>query len=348
MDCFYAAVEEKHNPSLRGKPVAVGGPPDTRSVLCTANYEARKFGVRAALPSSQAMRKCPQLILLPPNFDLYRKESRGVHEILERFTDQIEPLSLDEAYLDVSASNAFHGSATLIAKEIKKMISQELKLSASAGVASNKFLAKVASEWKKPNGIYVIRPEEVDSFVYTLPIEKIFGVGRVTADKMHRLKIYTCGDLQQLTLNELHHHFGSRAQELFHFARGIDNRPVISHWERKSVSVEETFKQDLKNMEELRIQLPSIYKEWTLRICKKDYSKRIRTAFVKLKFSDFRTTTHEESTHKVYSIKDFERMLEFAWKRSDMPIRLAGLGARLHTTEKSSESQLNFYNLAEN
>src|SRR4051812_41078085 len=173
MDCFYAAVEVKHRPELKGKAIGVGGPADSRGVLTTASYEARRYGVRSAMPSSQAMRLCPHLILIRPNFELYKKESRSVRAILERFTDVIQPLSLDEAFLDVSASSQFGGSATLIAREIRKPILNELNLTAPAGIAPNKFLAKIASDWNKPNGQFVIRPEDVEAFMPSLKIEKI-------------------------------------------------------------------------------------------------------------------------------------------------------------------------------
>ncbi|MBV2168021.1 MAG: DNA polymerase IV [Bdellovibrio sp.] len=335
MDCFYAAVEVKYRPELKGKPLGIGGPPNSRSVLCTASYEARKFGVRSAMPSSQAVRLCPQLILIPPHFDLYKTESRKVREILERFTNKIEPLSLDEAYLDVTECEQFGGSATLIAQEIRRLIFTELHLTASAGVASNKFLAKIASDWKKPNGQFVVRPQDVEAFVKELPVEKIFGVGKVTAQKMHELGLRTCGDIQKYTVFELHHWFGSRAQELYEFARGEDQRPVITEWERKSLTVEETFSRDLQSLEECRKQIPGLYEDFRRRLEKGEYQDRIKGLVVKLKFFDFKQTTHEEVTHEIPTIADFERLLEKAWNRRASPVRLVGLGVRLGTQKKS-------------
>ena len=196
MDCFYAAVEMKHRPELRGKPVGVGGSSNARGVLCTASYEARKFGVRSAMSSGRALKLCPDLILVRPNFDLYRRESLAVREIFGRYTDVIQPLSLDEAYLDVSECLHFGGSATLIARDIRRAIADEVGLPASAGVAPNKFLAKIASDWRKPNGQFVIRPGDIDAFMRELPVEKIWGVGKVTAGKMHELGLRTCADIQ--------------------------------------------------------------------------------------------------------------------------------------------------------
>ncbi|MGZ3772879.1 MAG: DNA polymerase IV [Pseudobdellovibrionaceae bacterium] len=344
MDCFYAAVEVKHHPELKGKPLGIGGPANSRSVLCTASYEARKYGVRSAMPSSQAVRLCPQLILIPPHFDLYKTESRKVREIIERFTNKIEPLSLDEAYLDVTDCTQFGGSATLIAQEIRRLIFTELQLTASAGVAPNKFLAKVASDWKKPNGQFVIRPQDVEDFVKTLSVEKIFGVGKVTAKKMHELGLFTCGDIQKYSIQELYHWFGSRAQELYDFARGEDHRDVITEWERKSLTVEETFHRDIQTLNECKKAVPALYNDFLRRLEKGQYQERIKGLVVKLKFFDFKQTTHEELSNSVPSQEDFYRLLEKAWSRRNVPVRLVGLGVRLGSQKSSKEnsSQMKF------
>lgn len=346
MDCFYAAVEVKFRPELKGKPLGIGGPPNTRSVLTTASYEARKFGVRSAMPSSQAVRLCPQLILIPPHFDLYKAESRKVREILQRFTNKIEPLSLDEAYLDVTDCQQFGGSATLIAQEIRRQIFTELNLTASAGVAPNKFLAKIASDWKKPNGQFVIRPQDVAAFVKDLPVEKIFGVGKVTAQKMHELGLHTCGDIQKYSVLELHHWFGSRAQELFDFAQGTDNREVVTEWERKSLTVEETYNKDLQTLDECLKTVPSLYEDFMARLERGQYQDQIRGFVVKLKFFDFKQTTHEEVSHAIPTLEDFQRLMETAWNRRGVPVRLVGLGVRMGSQKKSSarsdSSQLQF------
>jgi DNA polymerase IV len=344
MDCFYAAVEEKYNPKLKGVPMAVGGPPNSRSVICTANYEARKFGVRAAVPSSRAVRLCPHLILVPPNFDLYRKESRKVREIFHRFTDVIQPLSLDEAYLDVTNSTQFQGSATLIAQEIRRLIFEETKLTASAGIAPNKFLAKIASDWKKPNGQFVIRPQEIEAFMPSLPVEKIWGVGKVTATKMHGLNLHTCGDIQKLSLMELKRHFGlSRAQELYDLSRGHDERAVHVDQERKSLSVEETFSRDIGNLKEILQELPALYDDWLRRMQKTGDLNRIRGASIKMKYYDFKSCTHEVSMNEIPTLADFEQLVTSAWQKRPESIRLLGVGVRLATQEGPVEtSQLQF------
>lgn len=329
MDCFYAAVEVKHRPELRGKPLAVGGPPNSRSVLCTASYEARKFGVRSAMPSSQAVRLCPKLILVPPNFELYRQESHKVREIFGRFTKKIEPLSLDEAYLDVTDAPFFKGSATLIAREIRTLIEKELKLTASAGIAPNKFLAKVASDWKKPNGQFLVAPEDVDDFVSKLPIESIYGVGKVTAEKMHKLGLFTCADIQKQSAAQLQQWFGSRGDDLAKLARGIDERPVESHWERKSLTVEETFNADIPDLEGCLAFLPALYRDWEERMEKGKYLERVRGFVVKVKYFDFKGTTHEMAANRWPQVQDFENLLRRIWERRADPVRLIGIGVRL-------------------
>ena len=339
MDCFYAAVEVKKNPKLRGLPLGIGGPPNTRSVLCTASYEARKFGVKAAMPSSHAVRLCPDLVLVPPDFDSYKKESRSVRAIFERFTDIIEPLSLDEAYLDVSDCPHFGGSATLIAHEIRKMIYTELQLTASAGVAPNKFIAKIASDWKKPNGQFVVRPEEIPAFVEVLPIEKIFGVGKVTAEKMHSLGLRTCADIQKQSVTQLTHWFGSRGPELFDFARGIDDRPVHAHSERKSLSVEQTFNRDIPDLDGCLKEIPELYNDWLRRVEKISEKDRIKNMSIKLKFFDFKATTHEETITHFPTLDDFCRLLEKAWYRQAKPVRLIGLGVHLQQPKSEMEQK---------
>lgn len=343
MDCFYAAVECKYRPELKGKALGIGGPPDSRSVLCTASYEARKYGVRAAMSSAQAVRLCPSLILVPPNFSLYKKESQAIRKIFERFTKLVEPLSLDEAYLDVTECEQFGGSATLIAQEIRRMIRDELNLTASAGISSNKFLAKVGSDWNKPDGQFVIPPSKIESFVPQLKVGKIFGVGRVTEEKMLSLGIKTCADIQKMDLLSLKRHFGSRAQDLFNLARGIDSRPVIVSWERRSLSVEETFEKDLKNLIEIKSVLPGLFQEWKKRIsAKSSDEKNIRGAVVKLKYHDFQSTTHEASFRGIPSLECFESLIEKAFSKRLEPVRLVGLGVRLAHGSTQVEDQLSF------
>lgn len=329
MDCFYAAVEVKHNPELAGKPLGIGGPPNTRSVLCTASYEARKFGVRSAMPSSQAVRHCPDLILIPPNFPLYKKESQAVRKIMEDYTDKIEPLSLDEAYLDVTGSQHAGGSATLIAAEIRQRIEKELSLTASAGIAPNKFLAKIASDWKKPNGQFVIRPKDIEAFMPALKIEKIWGVGKVTAKKMHGLGFRTCGDIQKRSVFELSRFFGSRAQELYDLSRGIDHRAVEPRSERKSLTVEETFNKDLEELTDWQACLPELYRDWKERMGRVKELGQIRGAVVKVRFHDFQAMTRERALREMPTQKEFDELLLKIWRQRPEPIRLLGLGVRL-------------------
>lgn len=238
MDCFYAAVEERDQPEYRGKPLAVGGSADRRGVLCTCNYAARQFGLHAAMPTKRALALCPELILLPVNMDKYRQVSKAIHQIFRNFTLRIEPLSLDEAYLDVTDCTLLHGSATLIAREIKRQIKQQLSLTASAGVAPNKFLAKIASDWRKPDGLFVITPDEVTDFVADLPIDKLAGVGKVTAQKLHQQGMVTCRDIQPYTCLELQHKWGKLGQRLYELCRGVDERSVEPNRIRRSLSVE--------------------------------------------------------------------------------------------------------------
>ncbi len=347
MDCFYAAVEMKYRPELKGKPIGVGGPANSRSVLTTASYEARRYGVKSAMSSSQALRLCPQLILVPTNFSLYRKESQAVRNIFERFTPLVEPLSLDEAYLDVSDIKEFNGSATLIAKEIRALIEKETGLTASAGIAPNKFLAKIASDWNKPNGQFTLRPEDVAAFMPTLKVEKIHGVGKVTAKKMHSLGYFTCADLQKKSVAELAQHFGSWAQGLYNSARGIDNRRVEPHGERKSLTVEETYHDDLQTLADCYAKLPELYQDWETRMLRANEREKIRGHVVKLKFHDFKQTTHEKSSRGWPLIADFEALIEKAWERRSEPVRLIGIGVRMAGDEsrekrKDSTGQLTF------
>jgi DNA polymerase IV len=333
MDCFYAAVEVKYNPELRGKALGVGGPPNTRSVLCTASYEARKFGVRAAMPSSLAVRLCPQLVLVPPNFQLYKKESQVVQQILRRFSDRVEPLSLDEAYLDVTGSSSFEGSATKIAQEIRALIKKETGLSASAGVAPNKFLAKVASDWKKPDGLFVIPPSRVADFVRALPVGRIPGVGQVTEKRLLELGLRTCADIQLQSLEKMKECFGSRGVDLFELSRGQDDRSVESHWERKSLTVEETFNKDVNSLDECRYQiLPDLYRDWEKRM-RAEYRERIRGFVVKAKYFDFKSTTHEMAMRNYPTLKNFDDLFCRVWARRAEPLRLIGLGVRLGPPE---------------
>lgn len=339
MDAFYAAVEMRDNPSLKNLPIAVGGHPNERGVIATANYKARKYGVRSAMPSWKAKQLCPDLLIIFPHFEKYKEESRAIHDILESYTDIIEPLSLDEAYLDVTGSEAFGGSGTLIAQEIKKRIWKERRLTASAGVAPNKFLAKVASDWNKPNGLFVLIPEMVDSFVRELPIEKIFGIGHVMAKKMHAMGIYTCQDLQELDLSIMQKKFGKRAWILYNLCRGIDHSPVHVDRIRKSLSVESTFLQNIESLEECTEHLMELFQRLENRILKREI--RIKKIFVKIKFFDFTVTTVESILYPHFELEGYKALIKIGWERKKIPIRLIGIGVHLNSSE---ERQLTLFN----
>src|SRR6266700_3184250 len=244
MDAFYASVEQRDDPQLRGKPVIVAWR-GNRSVVCAASYEARRFGVRSAMPAVRAERLCPDAVFVSPDFTRYRTVSRLAREIFKRHTNLVEPLSLDEAYLDVTENKTGLPTATRVASAIREQIRQELSLTASAGVAPNKFLAKLASDWRKPDGLFVIQPEEVDTFLLPLPVERLPGVGKVTEEKLTKLGTKTVADLRALDLSVLEHHFGRYGVRLYELARGIDDSEVVPDRPTKSISVEDTFERDV-------------------------------------------------------------------------------------------------------
>ncbi len=324
MDCFYAAIEMREHPELAGKPIAVGGS-SGRGVLTTCNYEARKFGCRSAMPGFKALRMCPSLVILPVRFDLYRAESQRVRRIFAEFTDVFEPLSLDEAYLDVSHLNS---EGATIAAEIRDRIRDETGLTASAGIAPNKFLAKISSDWKKPDGQWEVRAEMVEDFIRDLPIEKIWGVGKRTAEKIHAFGARTCGELQRFSKIALDRRFGRFGSELYELCRGIDSRPVIPNRERKSVSNERTFSEDLASPEEGLEKLGELIGELGEDLEKSHRHRRIRENFVKLKFSDFTTTTAQQASG-VVDARLCAELLREAWGRGGgKSVRLIGAGVR--------------------
>jgi DNA polymerase IV len=328
MDCFYAAVEMRDNPSLLRKPVAVGGSPDQRGVLTTCNYEARRFGLHSAMSTHRALQLCPAVILLPVAMDKYREASALIHHILQDYTDIIEPLSLDEAYLDVSASKAHQGSATLLAQEIRARIFTTLKLTASAGIAANKFLAKVASDWRKPNGQFSIPPASVAAFITTLPVKKIPGVGRVTAKKLHDSGYATCGDLQALSQLLLHQQFGKFGHSLYDYCRGIDKRLVQASRTRKSVSVEHTFLEDIPLNADCVSHVTSLHLQLVKRL-EKHADRVIHKQFIKIKFYDFTQMT-KECVVPTLSCDSFVSLLTDALQGTDKAIRLLGVGVRFN------------------
>jgi DNA polymerase-4 len=287
MDAFYASVEQRDDPNLRGRPVVVAWK-GKRSVVCAASYEARRFGVRSAMPAVTAERLCPEAIFLPPDFVRYKAVSHAVRDIFARHTDAIEPLSLDEAYLDVTVNKTGLPTATLVAKTIRQQIRDELNLTASAGVAPNKFLAKIASDWRKPNGLFVIQPHEAQQFLLTLPVGRIPGVGRVTEARMAALGIKLVGDIYARDLLALDAVFGNYAQRLYELARGIDHSPVISNRVRKQISAEDTFPDDI-TLEECETHIRRLAeKVW---IASKNNTRKARTVVLKLKTKEFTSLT---------------------------------------------------------
>jgi DNA polymerase-4 len=293
MDAFFASVEQRDNPDLRGKPVAVGGSAE-RGVVAAASYEARRFGVRSAMASSIAKRKCPDLIFAKPRFDVYKQVSNQIRAIFSEYTPLIEPLSLDEAYLDVTVNLKRMESATNIAREIKAAILETTGLTASAGVSYNKFLAKLASDFQKPNGLFVIKPGEGEEFVAALPVGTFHGVGQVTAEKMHKLGIYTGADLKQQSEQFLRSRFGKAGTHYYHICRGIDDRPVEPDRVRKSSGSENTFSSDLSGMKEMKEGITPLMEDvWSWCERTKIYG---RTITVKIKYSDFRISTKSKSS----------------------------------------------------
>ena len=335
-DCFYASIEMRDNPALRGKPIAVGGSPERRGVVATCNYEAREFGIHSAMASATARRLCPDLIIIRTDMDKYRLASSQIHEIFQRYTDLIEPLSLDEAFLDVSDCDEFRGSATRIAEAIRNEVREVVGITISAGIAPNKFLAKIASDWNKPDGQFAVLPNDVDDFVAKLAVKKIHGVGKVTAAKMHRLNLRTCKDLQNFGADALTEHFGSFGERLFELSRGIDNRPVSTDRIRKSVSVENTFDTDLPDLDSSLEAMLRLLPKLELRLKRLDNHYSIKKQFVKLKFHDFVTTTVEMLSEDT-NPENYRTLCEQGFARGERAVRLIGVGVRVEPLENNVE-----------
>jgi len=293
MDAFYAAVEQRDFPQYRNKPIVVGGSPDGRGVVATASYEARKFGIHSAMSARRAIQLCPEAIFVRPRFDAYKSVSVHIREIFSRYTDLIEPLSLDEAYLDVTADKLDIGSALEIAKQIKDAIRDELNLSASAGVSSNKFVAKIASDMNKPDGLTFIGPSKIERFMEKLPVEKFFGVGKVTADRMKKMGLHNGADLKQLSEKEMILKFGKAGAFYYKIVRGIDDRPVRPDRITKSLGAEDTFEQDIESVEEMFTELEQIAEKVTARLEKNKLKGKTLT--LKVKFGDFTQITRSFS-----------------------------------------------------
>jgi DNA polymerase IV len=342
MDAFYVSVEIRDNPELADKPVAVGGSRKSRGVLSTSNYIARQYGVKSAMPTSVALRKCPQLILVPGRMEIYKSVSSQIREIFERYTDIIEPLSLDEAYLDVSNCKLFGGSATLIAQDICRSIHNELNLTASAGVAPLKFLAKVASDLNKPNGIFVIPPEDVDTFIDSMELKKIPGVGKVTNEKLLLDNFKFGKDIKASSLEYLTSKYGKLGKLVWDRCTGNDDRPVMVSRERKSVGVERTFPEDISDLSILddilkNKLLPELHKRSDKYLLDRGISK----VGVKVKFSDFHQTTKEFSTNRIDSDVLSELLIEAYDRGNGKKVRLLGIHIGL-TPNKNKTEQISF------
>jgi DNA polymerase-4 len=341
MDAFFASVEQLDNPDIKGKPVAVGGSGD-RSVVAAASYEARKFGVRSAMPSVTAKKLCPHLIFVRPRFERYQEVSSSVFEIFHEYTDIIEPLSIDEAFLDVTDDKKNIGSATIIAREIRKEIKNRIGLTASAGISVNKFLAKIASDIKKPDGLFVIPPENASRFIEELPIGKFYGIGRVTAEKMHKLGIHNGADLKTWDLTSLVRNFGKVGLFYYKIARGEDRREVETDQERKSVGTELTFDKDLTTRFEIVAELYKIEKELMKRL--EDAEASGRTVTLKIKFDDFRQITRSKTLQSY--IRDFGTLhrevavIRKSLKLEGSRIRLLGVSVSNLETDECSDRQL--------
>jgi DNA polymerase-4 len=343
MDAFFASVEQRDNPELRGKPVAVGGSAE-RGVVAAASYEARKFGVKSALPSKTAKRLCPSLIFVKPRFDAYKQVSLQIREIFAEYTDLIEPLSLDEAYLDVTENKKGIDTATQIASEIRQKIFDKTQLTASAGISFNKFLAKTASDINKPNGQCVIKPRQAEAFVETLPIHRFYGIGKVTAEKMKAMGIISGKELKEQSQDFLVKNFGKVGKYYFEIARGQDHREVVAERETKSVSVENTFTQDLELVSEIYGELYKLTDLLMLRTQKHNLVGKTLT--IKIKYADFESITRSKTLENGYFLKEeinktidylVENLLPFP-----KGIRLLGLGVSNFLSEKmETGKQLN-------
>jgi DNA polymerase-4 len=348
MDCFYAAVEMRDNPSLRNIPIAIGGSSERRGVIATCNYPARKFGVRSAMASAYALKLCPNLKLVKGRMAVYQEESQKIRAIFADYTDLIEPLSLDEAYLDVTGSSLFKGSATRIAEEIRQRIASELNLTASAGVAPCKFVAKVASDENKPNGLCVVTPDQLDEFVKAMSLKKIPGVGQVTVQKLNQLGLHTCADVRAYPITELQKRFGKFGQVIWDRAHGIDERPVQTNRIRKSVGVERTLSEDIQTVEACDEIIDKLYTTLQERLTAHQQKHsggrppNIRTLGVKLKFSDFQLTSAEQRYPSVHR-SAFKPLLQEAYQRSNgRGIRLVGLQVGLAEKDENKQLDLPF------
>lgn len=340
MDAFYASVEQMDNPELKGKPLAVGGS-EVRGVVSAASYEARKFGVRSAISGIQAKKLCPDLIFVRPRFDRYKEISKKIRKIFHDYTDLVEPLSLDEAYLDVTENKKGNPSATLIAQEIRKRIFEEVGLTASAGISVNKFVAKIASDYNKPNGQKTVNPDEVEAFLEKLDIKKFYGIGKVTAEKMYQLGIFTGYDLKQKPLEYLEKHFGNSGFHYYQICRGIHNSAVKPNRKIKSVGAERTFGENLSSEIFMEERLQSIAKELEKRLQKSKISGK--TITLKIKYSDFSLQTRSKTLP--YFVSDKNIILDVAkdllyQERLRNSVRLLGISIHNLNNEEKTKTEL--------
>lgn len=338
MDAFFAAVEMRDNPALRNVPMAVGGSSDRRGVISTSNYEARKYGVRSAMATAHALKLCPQLVLVRGSMEKYREASGIVFDIFHEYTPLVEGLSLDEAYLDVTNCELFNNSATLIAQDIRKKIFERTGgLTASAGIAPNKLIAKIASDYKKPNGQFTVAPDDVNEFIKTIPVERIHGIGKVTAKHMHDMNIKTCLDMQKYSRSELIYHFGKFGDALYDYCRGIDERTVETEYERKSLGTEETFSKDISDFNEMKEHIARMAEE--VKGSLSEYEDRtVKNLHVKIKYFDFKVTTIERAMP--FSVENFLYLLEERWLQDPRPVRLLGVGVKFEDIEEVSQLPL--------
>ncbi len=342
MDAFYAAVEQRDNPSLRGKPVAVGGTPDSRGVVATCSYEARRFGIHSAMSCAQAYRLCPAIIFVPPRFEIYRGISQQIRRIFLQYTELVEPLSLDEAFLDVTSNKPRIISATWIAQEIRQKIRLETGLTASAGVSFNKFLAKIASDVQKPDGLTVVTPEQSHQFIARLPIRRFHGVGRVTEKKMQRLGILTGADLRERSLEELGRHFGRSGEHYYNISRGIDQRPVVPNRVRKSIGKETTLPEDVADFGQMLTIIGGLAQQLAALLQSKQTSGMTLT--LKVRFSDFQIVTRSISRDAPIECSDdiltlAERLLNKT-EAGNRPVRLLGVTISSLTNDVPLEDPL--------
>ncbi|WP_289028346.1 DNA polymerase IV [uncultured Paraglaciecola sp.] len=340
MDCYYAAVEMRDNPEYRNVPLAIGGSKDRRGVISTCNYLARKYGVRSAMATAHALKLCPNLVLAPGRMQLYSDISKQIRSIFNRYTDKIEPLSLDEAYLDVSNCTLFSGSATLIAEDIRRAIFEETQLTASAGVAPCKFIAKIASDENKPNGLCVITPEKLDGFVHQLSLGKLPGVGKVTLAKLNNMGLYTCADVRKFPFEDMVKRFGKFGKVIWDRSHGRDERSLTVERKRKSVGVERTLAEDIQNELDCIKMIDSLFPLLEKRLEKSN--TQIQSQGIKLKFSDFQQTTVEHKCNTLDKDYFLELLTEGLSRQANRGIRLVGLNVGLAEAKESKQLTLPF------